>query len=84
MSIIYDDLGEWIREYYEDADCTIEKTSDEISEVDPLQTTLKSELDYLLALLILADRLYNKIMRNQPQTTLVRGLRLIFLSIFSG
>ena len=25
MSIIYDDLGEWIREYYEDADCTIEK-----------------------------------------------------------
>lgn len=36
MSIIYDDLGEWIREYYEDADCTIEKTSDEISEVDAL------------------------------------------------
>lgn len=60
MSIIYDDLGEWIREYYEDADCTIEKTSDEISEVDPLQTTLKSELDYLLALLRLADRLYIK------------------------
>ncbi len=60
MSIIYDDLGEWIREYYEDADCTIEKTSDEISEFDPLQTTLKSELDYLLALLRLADRLYIK------------------------
>ena len=60
MSIIYDDLGEWIREYYEDADCTIEKTSDEISEVDPFHTTLKSELDYLLALLRLADRLYIK------------------------
>lgn len=36
MTIIYNDLGEWIREYYEDADCTIEKTSDEISEVDSL------------------------------------------------
>ena len=31
-----------------------------IREGDPLQTTLKSELDYLLALLRLADRLYIK------------------------
>ena len=31
-----------------------------IREGDPLQTTLKSELDYLLVLLRLADRLYIK------------------------
>ena len=31
-----------------------------IREGDPLQTTLKSELDYLLTLLRLADRLYIK------------------------
>ncbi|WP_295211527.1 hypothetical protein [Ruminococcus sp.] len=36
MTIRYDNLGEWIREYYVDTDCTIEKTSDEISEVDAL------------------------------------------------
>ena len=38
-----------------------------IREGDPLLTTLKSELDYLLALLRLADRLYNPPFRLVPE-----------------